>query len=375
MNPLLLFRVILNEFSNNHSQRSSTISDHILAGMDWLSTAQDATGNNGVSLRYSLIYGWAPSYPETTGYIIPTFLNYYLATGLEEYKWRAIRMADWELSIQNNDGSFNGGPLGSGLGGFAFDTGQVVFGLLDVYRITKDENYLDGAIKAADWLVRVQDTDGSWKKNAYNGIPHSYYSRVAWALAEIGSALDDKRYKTAAMGNIEWVLKNQHDNGWFDNAAFTLRTRAHPFTHTIAYTIRGVFETGLCLKEDKYIRAAFKSAESLLNIMEPGGFFRATYGPDWQNGAPSSCLTGNAQISIIFLRLFNLTGESKYLKAAKLLNRYLMARQDIHSKDKRIRGALAGSYPVWGNYQKLAFPNWATKFLVDALMSEESASK
>jgi len=375
MDPVLISSVVIRDLLGNHNRRSFFIREHIQAGMEWLSTAQDIAGNGGVSLRYSLIYGWAPSYPETTGYIITTFLNYYRATSLEEYKLRAVRMADWELSIQNGDGSFNGGPLGSGLGGFAFDTGQVIFGLLDAYKFTKDENYLTSAVKAADWLCRTQESDGSWKKNAYNGIPHTYYSRVAWALAEIGNALDDKRYKTAARKNIEWALRNQHDNGWFDNAAFTVKNRAYPYTHTIAYTIRGILETGYCLKEDKYIYAAIKSADSLLNIMESSGFFWGTYSDDWNRGNSSSCLTGNAQISIIFLRLFEMMGESKYLKAAKLLNRYLMTRQDIKIKDKRIRGAIAGSYPIWGRYQKFAFPNWATKFFIDALMLEEELSK
>src|SRR3989304_8640797 len=131
MNPLLLSSAVIRDVSGNHSWSQVSIRDHIRAGMEWLSTAQDVTGNHGVSLRCSLIYGWAPSYPETTGYIISTFLNYYHSTGLVDYKLRAMRMAEWELSIQNTDGSFNGGPLGSGLKGFAFDTGQVIFGLLD----------------------------------------------------------------------------------------------------------------------------------------------------------------------------------------------------------------------------------------------------
>jgi hypothetical protein len=33
-----------------------------------------------------------------------------------------------------------------------------------------------------------------------------------------------------------------------------------------------------------------------------------------------------------------------------------------------VRGALPGSYPIWGKYEPFAFPNWATKFFADALM-------
>ena len=49
---------------------------HIKATMEWLSLAQKQNGDKGVSAFYSLFEGWAASYIETTGYIIPTFFNY-----------------------------------------------------------------------------------------------------------------------------------------------------------------------------------------------------------------------------------------------------------------------------------------------------------
>ena len=44
----------------------------------------------------------------------------------------------------------------------------------------------------------------------------------------------------------------------------------------------------------------------------------------------------------------------------------------MDAADERIKGAISGSYPIWGEYQRLAFPNWATKFFVDALLLEET---
>ena len=35
------------------------------------------------------------------------------------------------------------------------------------------------------------------------------------------------------------------------------------------------------------------------------------------------------------------------------------------------KGGLPGSYPFWGRYMILRQPNWATKFLVDAIMLEK----
>ncbi len=61
--------------------------------------------SGGVSAGYSLENGWTPPYPETTGYIIPTFIKYSKLVNNKEYLNRAIKMADWEIEIQMKDGA------------------------------------------------------------------------------------------------------------------------------------------------------------------------------------------------------------------------------------------------------------------------------
>jgi uncharacterized protein YyaL (SSP411 family) len=182
-------------------------------------------------------------------------------------------------------------------------------------------------------------------------------------------------YKEASQKNIEWVLKNQNTNGWFDKTGFKLATHTYPYTHTIAYTIRGILETGEILKEEQYINRAITSASQLLHSMNSDGSFSATFGPNWETGSKFSCLTGNAQISIIFLRLFEIIGDKKFFVGARKINNFLKERQLLSIQDPRIRGAIAGSHPIWGGYQRFAFPNWATKFFADALMLEEKLAK
>src|SRR5262245_59568940 len=74
--------------------------DHLVAAADWLTRAQDAATDGGVSGRYLLRSGWSSSYPETTGYIIPTFLA--LATHLqrEEFMARARRCVEFLESVR-----------------------------------------------------------------------------------------------------------------------------------------------------------------------------------------------------------------------------------------------------------------------------------
>ncbi|NIR46494.1 MAG: hypothetical protein GWN83_21255, partial [Gemmatimonadetes bacterium] len=55
---------------------------HAEEAVSWIERAQDATPDGGVSRAYSVGWtahanarGWQNSYPETTGYIIPTILD------------------------------------------------------------------------------------------------------------------------------------------------------------------------------------------------------------------------------------------------------------------------------------------------------------
>jgi uncharacterized protein YyaL (SSP411 family) len=344
---------------------------HLEAAMQWLCRAQDAYPPGGVSIDYSLVRGWRPGYPETTGYIIPTFVQYAAVSKKDEYLERAVRMADWELSIQERDGSFKGGPWGSDLGSFVFDTGQILFGLIEAHRLTRQDKYLQAAIRAGDWLVEKQDREGMWKVCTYHDIPHAYYTRVAWGLAELGRHAHQRTYVDAACRNIDWALTQQLENGWFDSAGFTVAGHARPFTHTIAYTIEGVLETGARLGREDYVQAAARSAEALLEVARDGRFL-GRYDRSWQSADRYACLTGNAQISMIFLRLREILGGDKYLSAARAANRFLCQCQQTRGAPQT-RGAISGSYPIWGGYQRFVFPNWAAKFFADALLLEKRA--
>jgi len=55
------------------------------AAMAWLCVAQDRDADAGVAGSYTLLKGWTKSYPETTGYIIPTFLAYARYSEREEF--------------------------------------------------------------------------------------------------------------------------------------------------------------------------------------------------------------------------------------------------------------------------------------------------
>jgi hypothetical protein len=105
--------------------------------------------------------------------------------------------------------------------------------------------------------------------------------------------------------------------------------------------------------------------------MSSEGYLPGRQRKDFTAAVDWCCLTGSAQTSAVWSQLYLLTHQEKYRSAVDLVNRYLMARHDIRNPDLRLRGGLAGSWPVWGDYGRYQILNWATKFLLDALTLQE----
>ncbi len=260
--------------------------EHLREAMGWLCAAQDAAAGGGVSAYYDLARArWAPAYPETTGYIIPTFFEYAERSGDDHYRARAIRMADWLLTLQLENGAFPIGPLWPhwNRDPIVFDTGQIVHGLVRAFEETDDARYLEAARRAGDWLAEVQEPEGSWSRFDYRQEPHSYSARVAWALLRLYEVAPVDRYRETAARNLAWTRKQQRRDGWFANAGFT--PDQDPLTHTIAYTIRGLLEGGILLSNDDLIASARLAADALKARQSVEGYLKGAYGPRRPNGA------------------------------------------------------------------------------------------
>jgi len=347
------------------------LDSHLIAAANWLRRAQDHGNDDGVSYGYSLKGGWRDSYVETSGYIATTFFTLAERLGDDDFRQRAIRIANWLCSVQNPDGSFSNHRF-SGEQGIVFDTGQDLFGLIRAWRETGDDRYHNSAIRAGDWLVKVADDRGIWTRNTFNGIPHVYNSRTAWALLQLFEVTENAEYRRIACANLDWAVENE-SGGYFRNCAF--EKGQPPFTHNIAYAIRGLLESGYLIDVAKYRDVAQKAATAMLDHVDANGFIPGQIDDRGNARASYCCLTGNAQMSIIWLKLYRDSGDTRYLEAARRATRYVMTRQDLATDDPDIHGAISGSYPIWGKYSPLTYPNWPAKFFVDALMHLKDATE
>lgn len=337
----------------------------------WLCVAQDRSrsADGGVARDYSLIHGWASSYPETTGYIVPTFLHYADRTGSAEIRERARRMTDWLVSIQLPCGGFQGGKVDSQpVVPVTFNTGQILLGLAAAE--ASFGAYGAAMRRAADWLVDTQDPDGCWRKHptpfAKSG-EKAYETHVAWGLLEAARIESNRGYAEAALANVRWALGLQRPNGWFDHCC--LDDPARPLTHTIGYALRGVLEAYRFSHEPVFLESAVRTADGVLSALRPDGHLAGRLRADWSPAASWVCLTGNAQIAHCWLLLAEFTGERRYAEAAQKANAFVRRVVRV-SGTPEIRGAVRGSYPASGPYGRHQYLNWAAKFLADSLMLE-----
>jgi hypothetical protein len=340
----------------------------------WILDAQRSDG--GIAAYYSLLTGYSESYPEVTGYIVPTLYDFARASGDEGAVVAAERATRWLLSLQLPPGAFPGGFRGVSQGSetvpSAFNTGQILHGLVRAHIETNRPELLQAAVAAGDWLVKIQHADGSWSgPAAYQNAAHTYYSMVAWALAELRERTAGRQYALAAERNLDWVLSHFKPSGWIDG----INLRGHPnYMHFIAYMLQGALECAILRRRNDAIEAVAKSAWILLRKFETSKYLPGAFEPDFRNGQRFTCLTGNAQMSCVWLRLFEVTDDLRYLNAALKMNE--MLKELIPARGRRgVAGGVSGSYPIWGRYQPLRYISWGCKFFADALLLEQRMTR
>lgn len=347
-------------------------SEAVLDGlMRWLCAAQDqsASADGGVARSFDLIRGWETSYPETTGYIIPTFIDYAQRKGDPAMLARARRMTDWLVSIQMPGGGFQGGRIDSTpVVPVTFNTGQILIGL-----VAADQafgGYRDAMLSAADWLVRTQDPDGCWRSHptpfAAPG-EKEYETHVAWGLFEAARVAPDRGYGEAGLRNVDWALASQGADGWLPKCCLVDPVR--PLTHTIGYALRGVLEAHRYREDPRLLDSARRIADGLLAASRADGHLAGRLARGWQPAVPWVCLTGMAQVAICWFMLHEITGERRYVEAARRANAFVRRSVRLDGPDG-VHGGVKGAFPVDGDYGRFQFLNWAAKFLADSLMRE-----
>jgi len=217
------------------------------------------------------------------------------------------------------------------------------------------------------WLSNGVEDGGTWASGHYQtSINPSYYSQVAWPMLRVWEKTNDNQIKI----NAEMVLKRitclESKNGQIKGWGFD--TKKPAFTHTIAYTLRGLIESAIILDNwSDYGKCTEKALNKLYRQSElKSGRLPGSYTNGWKGDNSYTCLTGNAQVAICLIRYEKLFPDLRLINASCKLIDYICNTQN--SISKKLRGSVAGSSPIWGKYMRFRYPNWAAKYHSDALM-------
>lgn len=354
-----------------------SLDDALLSTWGWLRRAHDVSADQGVPAMFSLAVGWTASYPETTGYLIPTLLGYARAQREPEARERALRMARWECEVQLPSGAVRSGWMSDPPAPAVFNTGQVLFGWLAAAREAEREGeredaarFRDSTARAARWLVEHQDEDGAWRRSlsaSATSPVQAYNVRAAWGLGLAGKALGEPAWVEAAERSARWTLSRQDRDGWFADMSFL--PGEPPPLHTIAYVLEGLVGLGQLLGDERFVLSAARAATPFAEHLELGMSLAGAYDAGFTPAARWRCLTGEAQLSLVLGRLArHAPRHARWRPLARKLLEGLVRLQPRSGDD--VKGALAGSEPIWGAYCGFSYPNHAAKFLLDALLLE-----
>ena len=271
------------------------------------------------------------SYPEVTGYYIPTLIKW-------GYRDLAISYAKWLVSIQKEDGSWydtdNMDP-------YVFDTAQILKGLIEIRNIYPkvDENIKKGA----EYILSNIDGEGRlntpskdcWPadENICSELIHLY---CLSPLIEASKILGNEKYKEMAYKVLEYYKKNCYEK----IINFSL------LSHFYAYVMEGLLDLG----EKEIVGIAMAK---LKKVLDEKGYVPAYNDVSWV------CSTGLFQLAVVWYKMGDLaSGDKAFEYACRLQNE---------------TGGWFGSYLVGGSsgedntYFPVSEISWANKYFLDAL--------
>jgi hypothetical protein len=343
---------------------------HLEAAVAFITRSIEQGKGCASSKGYKVGKGWLPAYRETTGYIIPTLLD--LADHLKrpDLASTAERLGEWLSEVQEPSGGFIERDLRQDTKPIVFNTGQILHGFNALILRRGRQDLIPHARRAGDFLVSSADETGSFVRNEHYDMVHSYNVRSAWALLTLGRLLGEKKYENVALANADWTVGQQVANGFFLNNVFQPGWNAN--THGIAYVLQGLIEIYCISGRASYFAAVCRAAERIVSIYDAKRQLASEIGENWEFLSSHLCLTGYAQLAIVFFRLYGLKGDRRYLNTGLSLLDRVAETQDVTSRGAPHYGGIKGSLPIYGRYAPLQYPNWATKFFIDALLARQA---
>jgi uncharacterized protein YyaL (SSP411 family) len=154
---------------------------------------------------------------------------------------------------------------------FSFDTGMVLYGLVNLYRLTHEEKFFQISKIIANFLInKMQNNDGSLTpiynagknkmieyQDKWSNQRGSFHAKVALGLVDLFELTRDSKYQEAVIKLCSYALLHQEDSGRFITDTATKNTNLHPH----CYSAEGILYAGIYFKIPTFIEQARKATE------------------------------------------------------------------------------------------------------------------
>ena len=275
------------------------------------------------------------SYPEVTGYYIPSLLRW----GERE---RARKYAKWLCEIQREDGAWCGAENEIP---YVFDTAQVLKGLLAIRNI---DSKVDKSIKSGcEWLLSCMDENGRlitpdkslWGEYGdCSELVHLYCLEPLYMASRLYGI---SKYEEAANKIKKYYL----DNYMEDILNFNL------LSHFYAYVIEGLCDIG-------ETEVAQKAMQKVSMLQREDGMVPAYKNVNWV------CSTGLFQFAIIWYKLGEVEKGNRAFKYACSLQNSSGGWYGSYATKEQVNGGEIEEYPTYFAESEIS---WAVKYFMDAL--------
>jgi len=330
------------------------------ASLGWLKQSIAINNNRGSSAHKNIWGKWGSVYPETTGYLIPSLVKASVLLDDQVLFNTATSQVDFLLSLQNGDGSYpqsleNKKP-------FVFDTAQILLGLLQFNEAQPNPLLFKKNILSHLWLLEQINIEGRFISHTFKEkYSPSYFSRVVWPMLMIEQ--DQTSFNSTTMAALDFITSKQNENlsfvDWsFDGSLFA-------FTHTIIYTLRGLWECALLTKNTSLETKVLKTIKHINKRTVEKKRFAGSFNQAWDGDYSFICAAGHAQFALLNLLCYKNYQDKSFLKSIEIL---LMPLIKVQKRGGPNSGAISSSIPIYGKYQRFKYTNWTQKFFVDALI-------
>ena len=340
--------------------------------INWLLTCQKNSLDRGICTAYDLVEKKLTiSFPETTGYIIPTLLEYSKLKQNDKIYNISKEMGEWIIDITRDDGG-----LGEAYGFYRpgpriFTTAQAIIGLLSLYLASNNRKFLNTAVKMGEFLTQNLNKDGSWNKNfTFLKITTTYKSRVSWILMMLYDVTNEIKFKEASLKSLQYIINNKTKNYWPESCNFDKSNNA--LTHLLGYHLVAIVKFAyyekledLNLKKELIDHCSF-FYKRIQKQLSTANDLKGIINDKFEKVVDYNCLTGSAQIMYFALIYEKKNSINKNL-ISEILYKSLYDKQ-ISNNQKEVNGSISGSFPINGEYMPNMLPAWASKFFIDSLL-------